>query len=183
MSLNSFNSPSGFNFWEGWLIFDDPAAERIIKECLIPWFCPALLNFRLTVTSSENIAAVFSALHRYEKFNAYCPVCENNNVWVLLNQSSEAEILIDDLICSYEFEGELVFQIFSQPYFEYYYPPEFKQNVEDIIYTGCENVQTRRVLLDEVLDWLNSDIERGKAILEETAGEVITYLRQIEGRF
>lgn len=183
MNSNLYNRPNGANFWEGWLIFDDPSAERIIKEYLIPWFCPALLNVRTTVTSLEQINYVFNVLHQYEKFNCYCPVCENNNTWVVLTGSAEGEVALEELMDTYKFKKAGAFLIFSQPYFEYYYPPQFKQRVENIVYAGNRNMQARRMLLEEVLNWLKHDKLRGKVFFEKSAEEVISYLRKIDDCF
>jgi hypothetical protein len=175
-------APSDFELWEGWLIFEESSAERIIREFLIPMFAPKLSKYRtLAANGIDEVEPTFNDFFRLVRFN-HLEEIYRQSTWVRVDGDEIGTTTVERLQSSYSGWDKERFGCFSLPQFEHYYPYHFKNEVIQAL--GISNKAERRAakrnLLLNVLQWLNEDDSRARQALEESASEVIAFLRLVE---
>lgn len=176
-----------FDIWSGWLFLEESSAERIIREYLIPWFVPKLVNKLRTVAANgkDDIEPKFQDFQRLFLF-VHLEAIYKNSAWVIIDAGVEEKVIVDKLKEKFSSWDSSHFKQFSQHDFESYYPNEFKQNLQEKIdeISKITNKQEKRkqkkAILDDVLIWIKEDEERAKNAFENSASEVIGILKEID---
>jgi hypothetical protein len=176
---------SDFDLWDGWLILEEASAERIIRDYLIPWFVPKLA--RVKTVSAGGITKVkpaFEDLRRLMLFTHLQPAYAGR-AWVLVDGDESGEDAITKLREKFNKVPQEHFSTLDQPQFEMYYPSNFFDDAKAAL--GIQDKEKKRnakkVLLDNVIDWLDEDSERAKSALSLSAASVIAQLQKIEAEF
>ena len=75
-------------------------------------------------------------------------------------------------------------ETFERAQFEFYYPQMFQETAKEAVETKDEKAKRRRKseLLHEVLQWSCSGSQDVRAAWEASASEVISLLKEIEGK-
>jgi hypothetical protein len=176
-----------FDIWSGWLFLEESSAERIIREYLIPWFVPKLVNKLRTVAANgkDDIEPKFQDFQRLFLF-VHLEAIYKNSAWVIIDAGVEEKVIVDKLKEKFSSWDSSHFKQFSQHDFESYYPNEFKQNLQEKIdeISKITNKQEKRkqkkAILDDVLIWIKEDEGRAKNAFENSASEVIGILKEID---
>jgi predicted ATPase len=174
-------SLSDFDLWDGWLILEESSAERIIRDYLIPFFVPRLTNVRILSSDGvDNAEPTYMAFHRMVLYTHLQEVYRHTT-WVRLDGDDAGEKVIAKLRSKFAQASEGQFGNFAQPRFENYYPVHFADRVDEVF--SAANAQERREqkkrLLLDVIAWLDEDDSRAKAALEQSASEIIAFLRTV----
>lgn len=172
---------SDFDLWDGWLILEESSAERIIRDYLIPWFAPKLTRVRTLATGGNaNIEPTFDDFHRLVRFT-HLEDAYRDSAWVLVDGDGTGQSIVERLRERYPSWTSDRFQCLGEEQFERYYPSVFDEKVNEALnLSGQEKRKAKKALLEEVRAWLDEDINRSKAALEESAREVIDHLLRIE---
>lgn len=176
---------SDMGLWEGWLILEESSAEWIIRNYLIPFFTPSLKRLRtVSAGGAGNVEPNFSDFNRLALFIHLEPAYLNR-AWVRVDGDSVGRSVIEKLRDRYQTWPAGTFGQFTRPQFEYYYPSFFSDQIERVlsIVDSQQKRQAKKDLLLDVIDWLDSDLERARSTLEQSAAEVIEDLKGIEAAF
>jgi len=172
---------SDFDLWDGWLILEEPSAERIIRDYLIPWFAPKLSRIRtLSADGNSQVAPTFQDFYRLVRFT-HLEEAYRDAAWVLIDGDDPGRQIVSELRRRFPDWTESHFDTFSAANFEAYYPADFSGDVSAALgLKGKEKRQAKRQLLERVRAWLDEDEARGREALAASAAPVIERLRQIE---
>lgn len=177
-----------FELWHAWLFLEEASAERIIREYLIKWFAPNLTG-KLKTFSARSKDEV---IPKFDNFNSlfvflHLEPTYKNMAWVVIDEGEEEKEIIDKMKKVYVEKNDWEdtrFRQFSKHNFEEYYPTEFKSAEEIQAVLKIENKQQRREtkkeLLNQLIEWIKVDEERAKKAFETSAKEVIDILKEIE---
>jgi predicted ATPase len=187
-----------YSLWEAWLFLEESSAEQIIREFLITIFTPDLSGRLLTLAAQgiDDVEPRFIDFNRLFVF-LHREQTHKNKAWVIVDAGTEGSEykenkIIDKLKEIYvEKNGWNLgnFQQFSEHDFERYYPADFQSEFDDILAISVpgnkkqekqDKKDAKAALLNKVKAWLNADRDRARAALEQSAGEVIKILKQIE---
>jgi predicted ATPase len=177
-------SLSDFSIWNGWLIFEESSAERIIREFLIPWFAPKLRSLRtIAANSISKVEPNFEDLNRLVRFTHLEDVYKDA-VWVLVDGDEIGKATCDNLKNKYKSWKEDRFLCFGQEQFEKYYPQEFQSDVARALEVADKQQrrEAKKILLNQVIEWISANEAVAKVSLEKSAQEVIAVLRRIESQ-
>lgn len=124
---------------------------------------------------------------QFEEFNrlflyAHLQERYRNRSWVVLDGDDSGVKVVEKLRARYQATWEPDrFDNWSLADFERFYPAEFSTRVDEVLaLEGQAKRDAKKELLDEVVEWLEEDVERGRLALAASAGEVITRLQAIE---
>ena len=125
-----------FGLWDAWLFLEESSAERIIKDYLIPWFCPKLKNKLRTYSSSSSseVEVKFKDFNNLFVFLHLTPSYKNK-AWVIIDAGGEENEIIKKMKTYYVKNNgwnDNNFQQFSKHNFEEYYPAEFQKEFQEI---------------------------------------------------
>lgn len=170
-----------FDLYDYWLILEESSAETIVRDHLMRWFVPSLLNKLRTVATGgvQKIRSGFELFVYLHLQPAY-----KNKAWVIIDGGPDEKEIIDELIKTYVPSGwdEGHFLQFTQHNFEKYYPESFQDRVQEIltVRSKTEKRQKKKTLLDDVVRWIKEDDDVARAAFEISAEEVINALHIIE---
>lgn len=175
------------DLWQAWLFLEEASAEKIIREYLMPWFTPELSG-RLRTFSARCVDEVVPKLEDFNRLFVYLHLQQEiykNMVWVLIDGGESESEVIEELKQTYvEDNGwaEDRFRQLSEHDFERYYPQDFAADVEKVLSEDnkAKRQEEKQDLLNRVEQWIAQDKERAKGGFEESAGEVIGILKEIE---
>jgi hypothetical protein len=105
-----------------------------------------------------------------------------NVAWVRVDGDTRGKAIIEKLKSCYPNWNKTQFGYFSKTQFEYYYPEEFTAEIAKALAQTDKQIrrQAKKQLLENVCAWLDSDQNRGREALEQSASEIIEDLRFIE---
>ena len=105
-----------------------------------------------------------------------------DRAWVRCDGDDIGTEVVSKLRQTYKSVPEDRFATFRHGQFELYYPKSFEAETAQVLAISDEQERRRakRELLDRVRDWLDSDEDRGRTALLESAGELISDLRSME---
>lgn len=178
-----------FDLWKGWLFLEESSAEVIIRDHLIRWFAPKL-KYKLRTFSAGSISQVET---KFEDFNRlfvflHLEPTYKNKVWVIIDSGDKEKEIIDKLKERFSPSGwkEENFGQFSEHDFEKYYPKHFEQEVNRVLSLPKSNKREKqalrkekRLLLENVKNWIISDDKIAKEGFKESAKEVIDVLKKL----
>jgi hypothetical protein len=175
---------SDFDLWDGWLILEESSAERIIRDYLIPWFCPKLSRIRTVAAGGvDRVEVVLDDFQRLMVFTHLQPAYEGRT-WVRVDSDPAGIRAVEALRNKWPSWSIDQIKSFNKEQFELYYPQEFSEKITDVLAIADKSALriAKRGLLKEVMAWLDSDPARGKEALAKSAGTVIADLEMIEGK-
>jgi AAA domain, putative AbiEii toxin, Type IV TA system len=175
-------SLSDSELWEGWLIFEESSAERIVTEFLIPYFVPSLSRVRtLAAAGASKVVPAFEELHRLFLFTHLTPIYKSRAL-VIVDGDTAGQEAIDKLKSKFDKKLHDKFIALSMPAFERYFPKAFEIEIETVL--GMSDPIARRSekksLLINVIHWLQADRTRATQALSESASEIIDLLKRFE---
>lgn len=173
-----------FNLWDGWIFLEESSAERIIRDHLIPWFAPGMVQRvrTLSANGNSNVEPTFEDFHRLSRFTHLEPAYRNR-AWVLIDGDEAGREIIRRLQARYSPAWSPDrFRAFSQPAFEAYYPPRFADERQSTLNerNQRERREKKRQLLEHVRGWIEQEPDQAKVEFEDSARDVIGVLREIE---
>jgi AAA15 family ATPase/GTPase len=175
-----------YDLYKGYIIFEESSAEKIILELIIPQFVPEL-NDKIRTVASQGINDVISKLHTLSSLFMYLHRNEiyRNKAWVIVDGDAEGKKVIKELKERYATWDESHFLYFDQPYFEMYYPDRFKEEVTNVmkLKNGLAKQESKKVLLQSVLNWIDQRPEEAINEFQQSALEVILKLKTIATSF
>lgn len=159
----------------GWIIFEESSAERLVRDYLIPWFAPKLGRLNtLAANGAGDLGKRFSALNQLVLF-AHLDHAYRKNCWVIADGDEAGSDAIDRLRHKFGTTwGEDRFKTFSRPNLEDYFPTRFGWDADK------SDRAKKSELLNQVLEACESDPESVRAEFEVSAAEVIELLQVIE---
>lgn len=176
---------SDLDLHDGWIIFEESSAEKIIRECLIPWFAPRLSRVK-TVSSrgTGGIPAAFEALNKLVLFS-HLESRYVGKVLVLVDGDPSGLDAVARLRKGYPSWNESSFRNLEQTDFELYYPDEFAERVALVLAETDKHKKrlAKKRLLDDVLGWIAEDEQRAKIAFASSADEIIEVLQKFEKNF
>jgi hypothetical protein len=167
---------------EGWLIFEESSAERIVREWFIPWYAPRLARLRTLgasgVTRIEPVMLDFKEMFLF----AHIEGTYRGRAWVVVDGDDVGKSVIARLREEFRSWPPSHFQHWDKPAFEYYYPSIFSNRVSSVMaITGKRERRAAKAdLLYSVLQWIERDPELARSEFEISASEVIDRLKEIE---
>jgi len=171
-----------FEMWDGWLILEEASAERVIRDYLIPWFAPSLSRVRtLAAGGVDKVEPVFADFQRMVLYTHLMPAYAGRT-WVRVDGDRPGCELTERLKSDFRDWPSDRFRTFAASQFESYYPAPFANDVKEVLAVADKQIRrkAKRDLLNRVLAWLEEDKQRGKSAMSESAGDVISDLRNIE---
>lgn len=175
-----------YGLWAGWLILEESSAERIVRDILIPWFAPGLVDRLRTISASgvDQVEAKFQDFDRLFLFT-HLTRAYHNHAWVVVDGGPRGEAVIQRLRNDYRSAGwdEGQFRTLSRSDFEFYYPNRFEGDVAAALALphGLQRQRAKGALVEKVMTWAREEPEAARAVFAESAHEVIELLREIEG--
>ena len=174
-----------FDLWDGWIIFEESSAERIVRDALIPWFADKLRGKIRTFASAgasrvfdnfQDVNGLFVFLHLTEAYK--------NKVWVVIDDGENERSIIKKLQDTYAPSGWRAeqFRNLAKHDFESYYPERFSEEATAALGEGDKQKKRKlkAELFQTVLKWINDDPDTAKTEFEKSAAEIIDLLREIE---
>ncbi|WP_162852598.1 ATP-dependent nuclease [Dinghuibacter silviterrae] len=171
------------DLFEGYLLFEESSAERIVRDFIIPNFVPELHHKIGTIAANgvDDVHAKFKHLHDLFLYVHSSPVYKNK-AWVIADGDEAGKRNIEKMQNDYKKSWSPEhFVCLSEEQFERYYPALFQQEVERIFSIQNKKIQRdeKLTLLNQVLEWLQEDKKRAKKALDESAKEVIELFQKI----
>lgn len=174
-----------YDLWKGWLFLEESSAEIIIREYLIPFFVPSLSK-KLRTFSSRTMSEIeikFKDFNNLFVFLHLEPVYKNK-AWVVLDNGENEKQVIDKMKDYYIKHGWSPdnFSQFKEHDFERYYPKTFKKRTEEVLAIENKNEkrEQKRLLLEELKNWVENNREKAKTEFSVSAVEIITLLKSID---
>lgn len=174
-----------FDLWSSWLFLEESSAEVIIRQHLIRWFTPSLINKVKTFSANSisQIAQKFQDFNRLFVFLHLQPIYKNK-VWVIIDGGDNEKKIIEEFQRTYTKSGwkEDNFTQFKEHDFERYYPSQFQKEVDEIlaIINKKEKRKRKIKLTDKVKDWIFNNEDTAVKEFSKSANEVIEKLKSIE---
>jgi predicted ATP-dependent endonuclease of OLD family len=168
---------------EGWLIFEESTAERLVYQWLVPWFAPGLLRLRhVSARGNERVPALLTDFKEMFLF-AHLEPLYRHRAWVILDGDERSLKIIGKLQSDFAGWPTGRFRHWDKEAIEDYYPRPFAQKYLDEV-IAIENKHQRQKakqeLFQEVVAWIEDDTERAREEFEKSAEGMITVLREIE---
>ena len=167
---------------EGWLIFEESSAERLIRQYLAPWFAPGVAKLRtLGARGVSRVEPLFEDFREMFLFAHLEPIYRNR-AWVIVDGDQPGQDLVSKLRHHFASWPPHHFRHWEKGQFELYYPSIFAGKVQSVlaISDARRRREAKKKLLDEVLAWIEADIENARAEFTQSAADVIDVLKEIE---
>lgn len=166
---------------DGWLIFEESSAERIVRQWLIPWFAPGL--GRLRTIGANGVDRILPLMQDFKEMFLFAhrePMYRDRS-WVIVDGEPRGRRVISDLRSQFPSWQPDRFRHWEKDAFEYYYPEQFQEQVNSVfrIGDGRKRQQAKIELLKGVLRWIEEDESRARDAFRVSAAEVIEKLRDI----
>jgi predicted ATPase len=168
---------------EGWLIFEESSAERLVCEWLIPWFAPGLLRLRhVSAGGNERIPALLMDFKEMFLF-AHLEPMYRHRAWVILDGDERSLEILDKLKTAFTGWPDSRFRHWNEARIEHYYPSQFVNKFATEVATITnrrERQLAKERLFRELVVWVKGDPERAHVEFQTCAAEIINVLRDIE---
>jgi predicted ATPase len=172
---------SDFDLWDGWLFLEEASAERIIRDCFIPWFVPQLSRVR--TVSCEGAGKVDPSVEDFYRLVRFTHLehVYKNSTWVRVDNDEAGKDAIKKLHSRFPTWERDRFGCFTKAAFEQYYPPRFADAVARTLAVNDRQAKrdTKRALLATVLEWIKTEPDVARVEFEMSAQDVIEDLRAI----
>ncbi|MFF7985470.1 ATP-dependent endonuclease [Streptomyces sp. NPDC007901] len=171
-----------FDLAEGWIIFEESSAERIIRDYLIPWFAPKLTRVRtIGAGGTGDVAPTFKEFAKLVLFIHREEVLKHR-AWVIVDGDQSGQDVVEKLKKKYEAWPTDRFRCFTKERFEDYYPSRFQEKIDTAfsIPKGVEQQEAKSALRQVVQEWCDANRDIAQTEFAESAAEVISVLQEIE---
>ena len=105
-----------------------------------------------------------------------------DRAWIIVDGDQAGKDLVGKLQRNFPSWPSSHFKHWNHEQFEQYYPAEFSDQVNAVF--GIQDIRQRREakkdLLDRVIEWIEQDTGRARIEFEQSAGEVIAVLQEVE---
>lgn len=175
-------SLADFDLGQGWIIFEESSAERIVRSYLAPWFAPGILRLRtLAAQGTSRVGPLFRDFHEMFLFAHLEPVYRNR-AWVITDGDPAGVEVIEKLKSSYQSWPEEHFRTWPRNNFEEYYPSIFADRVKITLKISDRQRlrEEKKKLLEDVINWIDGNPGTARDAFAESAAEVISLLQEIE---
>lgn len=174
-----------FDLYKSYLIFEESSAEALVKNFLIPVFCPSLKEKIKTIAASgaDDLEPRFHDFLRLFVFIHQNPVY-NSRAWVIADGDETGKRNIDRLKESFPTWAPEHFISLSKFNIEESYPVEFQQEFQQIVAIS-DKKEKRQKKIDfttKVFNWIDANPKDAKEKFSESAEEIINYLKIIESK-
>ncbi|NEB41479.1 AAA family ATPase [Streptomyces sp. SID14515] len=173
---------SDLHLSDGWMIFEESSAERLVRQYLIPWFASGLRGIRTVAAGgTSRVEPIFTDFVEMLLF-AHLEPMYKGRAWVVVDGDDSGVEVISKLSQKFQDWPSSRFNSWESERFEDYYPEVFQDKVQEVfsIEGKADLRRAKKELLDEVLDWIEADEVVARAEFEKSAGEVIAYLCSVE---
>ncbi|MEA5358740.1 ATP-binding protein [Amycolatopsis sp., V23-08] len=170
-----------FDLADGWLLLEESSAQAIIRNYLIPWFVPRLA--RIQLVSANGVGKVEPAFEDFRRLFLYAHLEKHyeGRAWVVVDGDDLGKKTVQSLRAAYKSWPEDHFQTWSKQDFERFYPARFAPEVQRIlVLSHREKREPKRRLLEQVKTWCEVNADEAKREFEESAAEVVDFLRRID---
>jgi len=168
---------------EGWLIFEEATAERLVYQWLAPWFARGLLGLRhLSARGNERVRALLTDFKEMFLF-AHLEPMYRHRAWVVVDGDSRSREILAQLQSDFVGWPPGRFRHWGKDAIEHYYPDQFAAKYRDeimAIRNGRKRQEAKQELFRELVAWIEEDPARAQKELEESASGMIDVLREIE---
>lgn len=156
---------------EGWLIFEEASAERLVYQWLAPWFAPGLLRLRhLSARGHGRVRALLTDFKEMFLF-AHLEPMYKHRAWAILDGDPRSLEILSQLRSDFAGWPEGRFRHWEREAIEYYYPPQFAARYENEILpikNHKKRQETKEALFLDVVAWIE---ERSWPREEGTGGK------------
>jgi hypothetical protein len=172
-----------FDLYSSYMIFEESSAEKIVRDFLIPEFCPSLL-YKVKTVAASGVSDVELKLHSF--LSLFIFIHQNpiyfSKAWVFADGDRDGVSVINGMRKKFKTWPRENFINFSKPYFEDFYPADFQKKFSVInVIADRRNKQEAKIeLTKELLEWISADRAKAKKEFSKSAKEVINYLKKIE---
>lgn len=173
---------SDFDLWDGWLILEESSAERVIRDYIIPFFAPRLSRLRtISAGGVDKIEAVLDDFVRLMVFTNLQPVY-SGKTWVRVDGDVRGSRVVEELRQKFSGWPARRIECFVEGQFERFYPFVFADEVQKTLAISDRQKKrnAKRELLNDVIKWLEGDLDRARHALQESAASVIEDMKLIE---
>lgn len=167
---------------EGWMIFEEASAERLVRQYLAPWFAPGLTKLRtLGARGASRVEPLFEDFREMFLF-AHLEPFYRNRAWVIVDGDETGRNVTASLRKNFAGWPSDHFRCWTRDNFELYYPQKFADQAQQVL--GISNrrkqQQEKKALLDRVIAWIEEDEPTARDAFAESAADVISVLKDIE---
>jgi len=173
------------DLWDGWIIFEEPSAEHIVRAHLIRWFAPRLLTVRtVAANGTGDVPRAFENLYKLMLFTHLEPRYRGR-VRVLVDGDPSGMDTVRKLRDKFPGVPIGTFDHFAMSDFELYYPPEFADRATNALSLSdrSQKREVKKQLLADVLAWIEDHEDEAREKFAASAAEVIEKLRDFEKMF
>ncbi|WP_367321646.1 ATP-dependent endonuclease [Streptomyces sp. HUAS ZL42] len=173
---------SDLHLSDGWMIFEESSAERLVRQYFIPWFAPGLRSIRTVAAGgTSRVEPIFADFNEMLLF-AHLEPMYKDRAWVVVDGDDSGVEVISQLKGKFRNWPKDRFVTWTKPRFEDYYPEIFQEKVKEAFSKEdkAEVREAKKELLHAVLDWIEADEDRARAAFEKSAPDVISYLQSVE---
>ncbi len=177
--------PFDYELWKYWIFFEEASAERICRECLIPWFTPEMTG-KVRTFSARSVSEMKVKFNDFNRLFVFLHLQEmyRNRVWVIIDGGDNEKKILDDLSTTYISSGWSAnqFRQLSCHNFEEYYPQRFASQIEVAIGETDKRrrIELKKALLEDVITFCAEDVEIAKSEFLASAAEVIAVLKEMK---
>ncbi len=172
-----------FDLYKSYLILEESSAETLIKDFLIPMFCPSLKDKIKTVAASgvNDVTPRFHDFLRLFVFIHQNPVYASR-AWIIVDGDESGIKTIESLKSKFPSWPSNHFTNLSKHNIEEFYPEKFQQEFTTILKEKNKNkkrdlkIQFNKI----VFDWIKMNEKQAKKELSTSASEIILILKNIE---
>jgi predicted ATPase len=175
--------PYDFGFCKGYLILEESSAESLIKNFLIPFLVPRLQGKLKTIAAQgvDDVKARLSDLMRLFVYVHITPQFKDK-AWVAVDGGAHGKNVVTELKTEFKTWPEQHFRCFKEENIERYYPKQFEERVNHVLLlsNGRDKRAQKKALIMDVLQWAMEDVERAKVTFQDSAAELLVFLREID---
>lgn len=173
-----------YNLAEGWILFEESSAEKIIRKYLIPWFASELVGKIRTIAAggTSDVEPKFADFNRLFLF-LHLESIYKDHAWVIVDGEPSGYGVIQRLKDKYMPGGwsEDRFINFQKADFEEYYPSRFaSERTHALGLRDQAKRAAKKQLLETVEAWIATNEQEARVEFEISASEVIAILKDIE---
>lgn len=172
------------DLWDGWIFFEESSAEEIVREFLIPWFCPTL-NGRIRTFSARSLSQVSPKFEEFNRLFVYLHLTPTykNKAWVIVDAGDAEKKVIEEMRFVYaasDWNKEQFIQLLQHD-FERYYPAAFTDKVDATLAIDDKVLrrEAKAKLLASVKAKCQSEPDEMKAQFAASGKEIIDFLEKI----
>lgn len=174
-----------FDLYKSYLILEESSAEFLVRDFLIPTFCPSLKDKIKTVAAS-GVGDLKGRLHDFLRLFVYIhqvPIYKSR-AWIVADGDEDGVKNLQKLREQFPSWAPEHFINLSKKNIEEFYPLHFQKEFEVIneIKDKREKRERKIEFTNKLKDWITAEPEKAKEELSSSAAEIIEYLKNIESQ-